>query len=213
MCMLHLLLPLLHFGCVKQLLQCSRDSIIIQAIWPSEEEPTKMLIYSEGANDFWPDLMENKCGAHSVFICMETTRDATDSYVLNTWLDTVKCQKAEVKTGSRSPHRLSEHIDLFKIWLSESMSKNSTFPQTLECTAAFLSWHWKACSWPVRRAAGHQAGVPTCFKQTPMCLIICGLSAGFQVRRTYCSIVRSNERHPPCGWIMPGKGVQDPHVT
>lgn len=67
--------------------------------------------------------MENKCGAHSVFICMETIRDTTDSYVLNTWLDTVKCQKAEVKTGSRSPYRLSEHIDFLKIWLSESMSK------------------------------------------------------------------------------------------
>lgn len=103
--------------------------------------------------------------------------------------------KQEVKTSSRSPHRPGEHM-FFKIWLSESMSKNGTFLKTLECTTAVLSSHRKA--WPVRRAEGRHTWVPSYFKQTPMCLMICSTSAGCQVRTTDCTGVRSSEHHPPC---------------
>lgn len=83
-----------------------------------------------------------------------------------------------------------------KIWLSESMSKNGTFLKTLECTTAVLSSHRKA--WPVRRAEGRHTWVPSYFKQTPMCLMICSTSAGCQVWTTDCTGVRSREHHPPC---------------
>lgn len=117
-----------------------------------------------------------------------------------------------MKTGSRTPLKLSEHIDFFffKYGFQKVSLKTARFLRLWNAPLHFCPGT-EQLQLTVRRAAGHQAGVPTGFKQTSMCLTICGMAAGLQVWRTYCNIVRSNERHPPvdqksvikeCGILM-----------
>lgn len=119
--------------------------------------------------------------------------------VLNQMCGRTEAKTAHLVAKQRWVHgHHTDRVNIYdlKIWLSESMSKNGTFLKTLECTTAVLSWDRKA--WPVRRAEGRHTWVPSYFKQTPMCLMICSTSAGCQVWTTDCTAVRSNEHHPPC---------------